>query len=258
MLDDKRQAIRHLLDENKPADAAAYYYAFNHSEYKTRLHIYPDGSLRASSYICLAQTGIDLFRPLVTLRLPESTSAAGIDFEASLELIYGAIPEGMGVILNGPTEYSPLLNSLFEIQKEEQLKLLVLDRGRFQPIINVLVTESDSYNGLPRYIVRKSVDDQSANKGDILASAGLNWQSSRFAEVFVHTKAANRRLGLGRSVAAAMVQHVLDSGRRPVYAANAENYASIQLAESIGFVDMGISKLLIEATLKPRKISSFD
>jgi hypothetical protein len=257
MLDDKRRAIRHLLDEHNPADAAAYYYAFNHPEQKTRLNIYPHGSLRANSYICLAQTGIDLFRPLVTLRLPESKGAGGLHFEESLELIYSAIPEGMGVILNGPVSYSPLLNLLFEFQKEQQLKLLVLDRGRFEPIINVLVTESVSYNGLPRYVIRKSTDDQSISKGDILASAGLNWQSSHFAEIFVHTKAANRRLGLGRSVVAAMVQHVLDSGRRPVYAANAENDASIQLAESVGFVDIGISKLLIEATLKSRSKSSF-
>lgn len=253
MLDDKRRAIRHLLDENEPADAAAYYYAFNHPEQKSRLHINPARSLRANSYICLAQTGIDLFRPLVTLRLPESTGAGGIDFEASLELIYGAIPEGMSVIMSEPASYGPLLNLLFEIQKEEQLKLLVLDRRRFQPIINVLVTESESYNGLPRYVVRKTVDDQSAGRGDILASAGLNWQSSQFAEIFVHTKSANRRLGLGRSVVAAMIQHVIDSGRRPVYAASAENHASIQLAESVGFVDIGISKLLIEATLKSRK-----
>jgi predicted GNAT family acetyltransferase len=56
-----------------------------------------------------------------------------------------------------------------------------------------------------------------------------------------------RRQGFGRSVLAAMVQHVLDSGRTPLYHVDERNEASIQLAESVGFLDRGLRVVLLQA-----------
>lgn len=247
-LSEKRRAIRHLLDERKPADATAVYYAIYHPDEKTQLITKPEGAQRAQGYLCLARTGIDLFRPLVTLRLPYAKDGRDVDPAFGASLVTEAIPEGMGVILNAPENYRPLINALFTIQQEQLLRVFVLDRGRFEPIINVLVTQSQSHNGSPRFVIRQSRTNNRSNQGEIVASAGLNWQSAHFAEIYVHTKSSYRRLGYGRSVVASIIQHVLESGRTPLYVANSENDPSIQLAESVGFIDSGIREILIEGT----------
>ena len=234
-LAEKRRAIRPLLDERKPADASAVYYALYHPDDKTQIITKPENAQRAQGYLCMARTGIDLFRPL-------STSCPS--------LITKAIPEGMSIIINAPEIYRPLLSALFDIQQEQILRLFVLDRGRFEPIINILVTRSESYDGSPKFVIRQSRSNKGAAQGEIVASAGLNWQSTYFAEIYVHTKSSFRRLGYGRSVVASLIQHVLESGRTPLYVANSENDPSIQLAESVGFIDSGVREILIESTRK--------
>jgi predicted GNAT family acetyltransferase len=97
-------------------------------------------------------------------------------------------------------------------------------------------------------VIRQTQTNQSSTPGEIIASAGLNWQSAHFADIYVHTKSSYRRLGYGRSVVAALIQHVLESGRTPLFVANSENDPSIQLAESVGFIDSGIREILIEGT----------
>jgi GNAT superfamily N-acetyltransferase len=251
-LADKRRAIRRLLDEKNPADARDAYYAFHHADEKTQLVTQNAGRGDTTGYICLARTGADLFRPLVTLRFSESATTGEVDIETATALVYTAIPVGASLILSVREKYLPVLDAFLDVHNEERINILVLDRGRFQPIINVLVTQSESHDGLPRFVARSSTSNYMGGRGEILASAGLNWRSPYFAEIYVHTKAPHRRQGLGRSVVAYIVKHTLDSGRRPLYAVNTDNQASIQLAESVGFVDMGITEIMIEGTLRPR------
>jgi RimJ/RimL family protein N-acetyltransferase len=243
---EKRQAMKHLLDGTSPADAAAVYYAFHHPDDKTRLFTFPPNLSKASGYVCLARTGLDLFRPLVTMRFPESGDMLGYDVSEAKELIFQAIPEGAEVILSAPLSYRPLIAAVFDVEKEQQLKLLALDRGRYQPIINVFVARTQSYDGLPRFVIKQSSDGRTGANGEVVASAGLNWQSQQFAEIYVHTKTPHRRQGFGQSVVAACIQYVLDSGRKPIYVVASDNESSIQLAESIGFVAIGADQMLIE------------
>jgi GNAT superfamily N-acetyltransferase len=193
-----------------------------------------------------------LFRPLVTLRLPTIAGSDEIDLEAGNNLMYRSMPEGMAVIVSCPAIYRPLLGALLDLQREEEIRYLVLDSSRFEPIINVLVTRSESYNGLPRFIIRETSARGSGDRTDVAASAGINWRSPLFAEIYVHTKTPYRRQGLGRSVVASLVQQVTESGRTPLYVVNADNQASIDLANSVGFVDIGYQGLLLEGTLKSR------
>lgn len=247
-LAEKRRAIHPLLDERKPADASTVYYAFYHPDEKTQIITQPEDARRAQGYLCIARTGIDLFRPLVTLRLPYTKDGREVDPDFGASLIAKAIPEGMSVIMNAPRIYRPLLSALFDIRQEQLLRVFVLDRGRFEPIINVLVTQSESDNGWPMFMIQHSRAGEGASPGEIVASAGLNWQSAYFAEIYVHTVSGFRRLGYGRSVVASLIQYVLDSGRTPLYVANSENDPSIQLAESVGFIDSGVREILFEGT----------
>ena len=148
-LDDLRRSIRPLLNERDPADAMAAYYAFYHAEARTNLIIHQDSSTgRATGYVAISRTGLDLFRPLVTLRLPPGDLSDGHD------LVTRALPEGSAVILYAPARYGPLLNALFDFETDELYRLLILDQDRFEPIINVLVTQATSPDGLPRFVIR--------------------------------------------------------------------------------------------------------
>jgi RimJ/RimL family protein N-acetyltransferase len=241
-IEEQRHAIYHLLDESNPTDGMAAYFAFYHPETKTILRPYPMDARQASGYVALSRTGMDLFRPLVTLRLPIT------DMQTSANVIYEAIEPGTAVILNCPVQYLPLIQALFDIHTEEHLQLFVLDRHRFRPIINVLVTQDIAANDLPRFMVRNR------DSREVVASATLNWQSPAYAEVAVNTKPEYRRRGWGRSVVAAMVNHLLADGRTPLYVVAQQNSASIQLAERVGFVDTGARNVMIQGVLKPRLI----
>jgi ribosomal protein S18 acetylase RimI-like enzyme len=244
-LNEKRRAIRHLLNEHDPADAISIYYAFHHEDNKTSLILDREETNRANGFICFSRTGIDLFRSLVTMRLPA-------DLEEASDLIYKAMPEGADIFISAPATYLPLLSALFTIQKEEHLLIYKLDPGRFEPIINVLVTREDTADGRIGFIIRESTANQSRSESQVVASSWLNWQSHQFAEISVRTQASYRRQGLGQSVVAAAAQHVLNSGRIPLYVVAEHNQASIHLAESLGFINTGAKEVILEATLRLR------
>lgn len=239
-LTQQRRAIFHLLDEANPTDGMAAYFAFYHPDSRTILRPFPYAAIRAEGYVTLSRTGMDLFRPFVTLRLPIH------NMQTSSDIIYEAIDPGMAVILNSPARYAPLLHALFDIQTEEHLSLYVLRPSNFQPVVNVLVTQDKAPNGLPRFSIRDRGNDV------IGASATLNWQSPSFAEIGVNTQAGYRRRGWGRSVVSAMVNYLLENGRTPLYVVAQNNEASTQLAERIGFRDSGGREIMIQAGLKPR------
>lgn len=235
----RRRAIQHLLSDS-PADATAVYYAFHHPEGKSSVLPYPAEAERAEGFVTFSRTGLDLFRPLLTMRLPIA------DLETSAEVIYNAVQPETAVIIQAPADYLPLLQALFEVQTIEKLHLYTLDRNRFEPVINVLVTQNTGPNGLPRFVVRSQQD------GQVVASAGINWQSPAYASLSVNTDAAHRRQGLGVSVLSAIVGYVVENGRSPLYEVAAQNTASQTLAQQTSFRNTGADKVLLQAILKPR------
>jgi len=246
-LQDKRRAIRLLLREQEAADAMAAYYAFYHPDEKTTLVVPPaTNGHSADGYVALSRTGIDLFRPLVTMRLPTDRDPSAM--EAAAGLLRLALGPGQPAIVSAPVRYLPLLQALFDVQSEEHLRLYRLDARRFEPMINVLVTRSTGPGNLPRFTIRSSQNGAE----EVVASASLNWQSPYFGEVAVSTRSQFRRQGWGRSVVAALSQHLLDSGRTPLYVVADDNDASIQLAQSVGYTDTGVREVLLQATLKSR------
>jgi GNAT superfamily N-acetyltransferase len=236
---ERRHLIGHLLDERQPADALAAYYAFYHAAERTRLVVTPTGVERAEGYIALSRTGMDLFRPLLTLRLPP-------DLEQATALIYEALRPETAVILSTPQPYLPLIRACFTIHSEEQLQLMPLDPSRFEPVINVLVTQEAGIGDRPRFVIRNRTQDN-----EVAAAATVNWQTPYLAEVSVNTQAGYRRQGYGRSVLAALVHHLLAEGIRPLYVVRTDNATSIQLARALGFVDSGQREWLLHATLNP-------
>ena len=242
-LTEQRRLLRPLLQPRRTADAMAAYFAYHHPDERTTLVTAVDDNQRALAYMALSRTSIDLFRPFVTLRLPIT------DLEQSLDFIYGVLQPGASVILNAPYDYAPLLRTIFAINSEEKLQLLELDQTRHEPIVNVLVMQSTSLSGYPRFVIRTGGGQDEAS---VAAAASLNWQSPSHAEIAVNTQAAFQRRGWGRSVVSAMVQHLLANGRKPLYSVAEQNEVSQRLATAVGFVDRGVRQLLVQGTLQPR------
>jgi GNAT superfamily N-acetyltransferase len=242
-LDKRRTAVGHLLAESNPADGMAAYFALHHPAAKTRLVSWPPDAPRASGYVALAMTGMDLLRPFVTWRLPP-------DIEQATQLIYQAIEPEMPLILHIPAADAPLVRALFAIESEQILRLYRLDAAHFTPTLNVLTMRAGGPNNLRRYAIWEAEGSERA-----AASAGLNWESPIFAEIAVNVLPGYRRRGLGRSVVSALAQDLLTSGHIPLYAAAETNEPSIELATRLGFTDTGARLALIEGSLRPQAVT---
>jgi ribosomal protein S18 acetylase RimI-like enzyme len=224
-----RPRVRPLLDTRSPADALASYYALYHAPDRSDLFVYPEtaaGGDRpepAQGFLVRARTGLDLFRPLVTYRALTEAAAQAL-FERSLQ-------PGRPAYLTVPEALAQWSNKYLTVTDAELHRVYRLNPQRYQPIINVLAVTSLGTDGLPRVEIRAG--DRAG------AVAGINWQSPDFAEVYVYTDPAVRGRGWGKSVVAALVGLIRQSGRSALYVVAESNEYSIRLAEAVGFDDTG-------------------
>jgi RimJ/RimL family protein N-acetyltransferase len=221
-LEAQRAAVRQVLDEADPADAPTAYYALYHDPARSKLFIHSDQAGRTLGFAGVFQTGIDLFRPLLTLLCPDAACVRS--------LLSEALTPGRSYILFARVNQLPLLRDMVRLDQVRILHILRLDPRRFQPVINVLARHEMAYDGTPRCVIEA---------GGAQAVAGLNWQSPAFAEVFVRTDPPLRGRGLGTSVVAGVTQAVLAGGRTPLYLVEEDNEPSRRIAETLGYVDTG-------------------
>ena len=234
-LEEQRVAIRRLLDESSVADAHTTYYALHHDPKRTSLFLHYNSQHQIDGFLVRAQTGLDLFRPVVVVRA-ENDSAA-------LDLFKTGLLTNRPYYLVAPMPLRDLINHTLTVSDSETLCVYQLDLAHFEPPINILVTPHPAPDGLPRYEI-------SAN-GSVQAAAGINWQSPHFAELYVYTEPTARRRGWGKAVVAALSSDLLKSGRTPLYVVNEQNTASINLATSAGFVDTGVREYTGQIALRP-------
>lgn len=233
-LDEQRAAIRPLLSLSDPGDALCVYYALYHDPKRTHLTLHYDASGRVDGFVAVCRTGQDLFRPLVTLRARSRPVLA--------ELLPQALTPGWPHYCVVPAELAAAVNAVAAVSNPSLNLVHVLDPDRFQPVINVLVQRAQGADGSLRTVIR--------SPERIVAEAGLNWRSPYFAEVYVHTDPAVRGRGYGRSVVAAITALLLDEGVRPLYVVGEGHTESIQLAQSLGYVDSGAREYQCEILLK--------
>lgn len=231
IIHEQRTLIRHLFDPANAADAPTAYYALFHNPAKSALTIQIDADGRAVGFVADCRTGIDLFRPLITLRCPDAETAA--------DLMQRALVPNRPYILFASEDQITFTGGSVQIDTIHTLHIYKLDRVRFEPVINVLVKQRTSPDGSPRCVIESSGQQ---------ALAGINWQSPNFAEIFVHTDAAARQRGWGISVTSALTQVILESGRIPIYLVESENEASRKLAEKLGYVDTGAQQVYADVT----------
>ena len=217
-----RQLIRRMLDDTSLVDAPTAYYALYHDSARTTLNTYCSASGRPRGFVGRFQTGHDLFRPLVTMQCATAEIAA--------DLLAETLAPERPYLLFCNINQLPMTGGSFQIDNQRIFHIYYLDSKRFRSEVNVLVMENRAPDGQPRFEI-------SAKEGHTVS--GLNWQSPGFAEIYVFSDPAVRRRGYGRSVVSACTEHVLRNGRLPLYLVEANNSESIQLAETLGYVDSG-------------------
>ncbi|MBN1438612.1 MAG: GNAT family N-acetyltransferase [Anaerolineales bacterium] len=225
---DARSTLSGLLDGRRAGDAMALYYALLHPAAKTRLWAHRSSGGGLDGFLVRAQTGQDLFRPLVTLRAKDAASIS--------ELLRAAFPAPRAAIFSVPEALSLWVLPRITPEKIQQILLFRLDPARLEPLVNIFVRRAESPGGLPRFEIRR--DDR------LLAAAGVNWQSSDWAEVFVHADPQVRERGYGKSVCAALCRQLLEEKRRILFAVEEGNAGSLHLARSLGFEDTGEREVL--------------
>jgi ribosomal protein S18 acetylase RimI-like enzyme len=217
----QRALIGTLLDSNSPADAFTAYYALHHDPKRTAIFLHHNSHQHVDGFLVRAQTGLDLFRPVVVMRAQSP--------EASVELFRSGLTHHRPYYLVAPIAIQPYITGSLTVSDAEILRVFMLDVTRFEPQVNVMVVANPTADGNPRYEVSQN--------GIVYAAAGLNWQSPRFAEIYVYTEPAARGRGWGKAVVMALANDLLKRGLRPLYVVNEHNTASISLATSAGFID---------------------
>jgi GNAT superfamily N-acetyltransferase len=239
-LADLRRDIRPLLSSSAPGDALAVYYALYHDLRRIHLALHRRADGRADGFLIVAQTGIDLFRPLVTLRAPTEEIAG--------DLLGTGLMPGRSYSVVAPIELAGAVRAVLDVEQPGIHRILVLDPSRFEPIINVLVTSVPDARGQLRF--------QIESQGQPMAVAGTNWRSPFFAEVYVYTEPAARGRGWAKSVVSACTQHLLERRVRPLYVVRDDDTASVHLAQSLGYVDTGAREFTCQATLPASEASA--
>lgn len=216
----------------------AAYYALQHPPDRVSLFAYQPTQSGLRGFLAVARTGLDLFRPLA---IPFVGQEAGLT-----ELLRAALRPGRPVVLHLPVEQRPWAQEVVEISDVRPSELLRLDPKRHKPVVNVLVVESVSPNGWPRYEIRTA-------DGSV-AAAGLNWKGPRFAEIYLDIELRARGRAYGASVLSAICRRLIEEKITPLYRVGADDLAAIGEAEDLGFRPTGIQTLACHAVLRTQPI----
>ena len=232
-----RALLEPLLNQRAASDAIITYYALKHPARKIQLFAALGSGGKPSSFLLMAQTGMDLFRPLA---LPFVASADVLN-----QLMDISIAPNRPFILQMPLEQKDWLDSSFELSNIRSTELLRLDPGVFEPIINVLVLEVDTPNEFSRFEIRSS--------SGAFAAAGVNWISDEFAEVYVDfdKEAIERKFAV--SVLSAMSNKLLERKHIPLFLREDTSAVAYQSLESIGFRSTGHRLIIADAYKSERK-----
>jgi hypothetical protein len=232
-LNEKRRAIRPLLKPTDPADALTSYYALWHDPRRTQMTLHRRSGGQVDGFLTVSQTGVDLFRPLVTLRAPDEDTVG--------RLLHAALAPGRPYHVIVPMTLGSAVRAHLEFSRSSLTHVYRLDPSRFQPIVNVLVQRVTGPDGGQRF--------QIESQGQLIAISGTNWRSPAFAEVFVYVHPKGRGRGWGKSVVSACTAALLEERLRPLYMVEQGNMASTGIAEGLGYVDSGLREFTGEGQL---------
>lgn len=227
--------LRALVDERAASDALVAHYTFNHPPGRVRVLSYSTGEGQPTGFLTLAWTGMDLFRPLM---LPFVRSRPAL-----AALVQGAVAPSQPFIFHAPVEQFDWISDLIELGDLRTHELLRLDPSAYEPILNVLVVESEVSIGMPRYEIRTA--------SGLHAAAGVSWRGERFAEVYLEADQGASERKMTRSVLSAVVGRVLGETRIPIFRVEKGALSLRTEAFHIGFRPTGVHTGTADALRRP-------
>jgi hypothetical protein len=233
----ERDKLAPLLNSQSANDALAAYCALLHPMEKVKLYVSYDGGGKPNSFLAIAQTGMDLFRPLA---VPFVASKKNLQ-----ELLGAALRPGQPVLLNLPLEQRDWLDERYVLSEIKISELLRLDPAGFKAIINVLVVSVNMPSGLPRFEIR--------TKSGAYAAAGINWVGDRFSEIYLEADREAQIRGLGLSVISAMSKQLLEENRIPLFGLDSQTELEYKDLSDMGYRSTGKRTLIAQVLQKPHK-----
>lgn len=237
---EERNSIKRLINPKVASDAQAAYYALDHPRERVSLHGYFPQEGILNGFIAIAQTGFDLFRPLIV-------PFTGTD-EALVQLLRSAVPFNRPHLVYLPIEQESLLDSHFEVDKLQLSSVLRLDPRGFEPILNILVREDRNTEGWPRFEIKA--------RGGGFAAAGSNWMSKYAAEMYIESDEEGRRRGFTKSVLSALIDRLMAEKLLVLFRVVDDDYGSFEDAFDLGFVPTGVRSLLAQVVVTAEEESA--
>jgi hypothetical protein len=230
----ERGRLAALLAPRTIADSMAAYYALDHEPDRVTLFAHYHRNGTPNAFLVAARTGLDLFRPLL---IPFAGNAGQLK-----ALMQAALVPGQPVLLDLPIGQREIAEEIVELQDVQEAEILRLDPSLFVPQMNVLVIESRTPDGWPRFEIRS---------GEVLqAAAGLNWRGDHFAEVYVEAQPAAAARGFRGPVLGVMAGHLLGERRIALYRARDIDADLKSDALHLGFKRTGARRILAQAFLR--------
>lgn len=231
-ISDRRQ-LAGLLDEASASDAMASYYALHHSSERVRLFAYHGSDSDPRGFLAIAQTGLDLFRPLIVPFVAKR--------DMLIRLLRDALRPEHPVLVALPADQSRWLDGFFNLEHKNEMELLRMEADAYEPVLNVLVVENEAPDGSPRYEIRTSSGRKSA--------AGVNWISGKFADVYVEAAEHRRDRVLTKSVLSALCGRLLGERLVALYRVETANLGEKTAAFNVGFRPTGRKEVLLAGSL---------
>ncbi len=236
---ENRDTLRSLIDVRSAADALASYYALAHECERVQLFGYYPNNHSLSGFLAIAQTGIDLFRPLA---VPFLGTRQGLQ-----EMVLGVLKPGRHHLVYLPVEQQEYLIGIAELTPIMMSNLLRLDPRGFQPLINVLVERRHTPDGLPRFEI------QSSNG---FAAAGINWRTQYAAEIYAEGDPSGYRRGFTKAVLGGLISQLIQEGLTVFLRIPDDDYRSFEDAFDLGFKPTGVRHLFADLLIADQDSTS--
>jgi RimJ/RimL family protein N-acetyltransferase len=207
------------------------YYALWHDARRVQLTLHRGPAGGTDGFVAVCQTGRDLFVPLVVLR------ALPVDVDGILRT--ALVPGRPYTVVTSPA-LQGAVEATLTLSSRQGNAVYELEPESYRPVINVMVEPG---SGAFRHEIR--VQDH------VVAASGVNWQTDRFADMYVYTDPEVRGRGWGKAAGAACVQDILSARLLPLYTVGEANVPSQRLAESLGFRDRGAREFECQGYLPP-------
>jgi hypothetical protein len=215
----------------------AGYYALHHPEDRVKLFGFYPNDEPPTAFLVVAQTGYDLFRPLA---LPFTGHA-----EAMEALLRFGLKPRRPVLLDLPVEQREWAEEVVSMADPAVTEIYRVEPDRFEPMINVLITEVTTSTGWPRF----EIQSRSGGK----ASAGVNWLGPRYAEIYIDADEEAGRRRFDQSLLATITGRLMEARKIPLLRVPDNDSQRAAKAMEVGYRPTGVRMVSAQAVLKPSR-----